>query len=120
MEQEYIDKLIKKAQNGDFNSIEDALDFADTEIAKITDDEYEDIYIKVEDHIRQPHGISDNGWDEEYFSEILQTINDLDRVKYEIQNAVRGSYGISGDTIEDAKSTLLNYANEIIDNINHL
>ena len=63
-----------------------------------------------------------DGWNEDYFEEVglMDFIKNIERVAYEIRNARRGSYGLSGDTLEDLKSDLLALKDEFDDVINNL
>ena len=44
----------------------------------------------------------DDGWDEESLEEVglIDWLDNVQRLQYEILNARRGSYGVSGDTAE--------------------
>lgn len=66
--------------------------------------------------------IDDDGWNELAFDEIGLTdlIDNFDRINYEIQNCVRGSYGISGDTIDDLKWDLIQMRERLEDIIEKL
>lgn len=46
--------------------------------------------------------INDDGWDEEALEEVglIDWMENVQRIQYEILNARRGSYGISGTTAE--------------------
>lgn len=46
--------------------------------------------------------IKDDGWDEDALEEVglIDWIKNVERLAYEVRNARRGSYGVSGDTAE--------------------
>ena len=44
---------------------------------------------------------SPDAWDQNDLSELIEILDDAQRVQYEIKNARRGSYGLDGDTMDD-------------------
>jgi hypothetical protein len=54
--------------------------------------------------------IDDDGWDFEALEEtgLLDTLREISQVQYEIESCIRGSYAVSGDTIDDLKADLIN------------
>jgi len=53
-------------------------------------------------------GISSDGWNMDDLADagLAEVLDDVDRVAYELKNAIRGSYADFGDTIEDLVSKL--------------
>jgi len=47
-----------------------------------------------------------DGWNEKALSDVLEGLNGLIQVKYEIENCVRGTYAVEGDKPEDLVKTL--------------
>jgi hypothetical protein len=56
--------------------------------------------------------IKHDGWDTEELREtgLLDVMGEIDQIKYEIEMCRRGSYAVSGDTVEDLKDDLINLA----------
>jgi hypothetical protein len=56
--------------------------------------------------------IDDDGWDFEALEEtgLLDALREISQVQYEIESCRRGSYAVSGDTIDDLKADLINLA----------
>jgi hypothetical protein len=56
-----------------------------------------------------------NGWNLNELADfgLMEVISDISGIEYEIRNCVRGSYAISGDTVEDLKGDLLNLAERL-------
>ena len=58
--------------------------------------------------------LQDNdGWGEEIADELEPIFDDLDRVMYEVRNAVRGSYGIRGKNVEDLVAKLNDLSDQL-------
>lgn len=51
----------------------------------------------------------EDGWNEETLADtgLMELISEFEGIGYEIRGCVRGSYGISGDTVEDLKDDLI-------------
>jgi len=49
------------------------------------------------------------GWNENFMNDIglMEVLANFASISYEIENAVRGTYGISGDTLEDLQQDLI-------------
>ena len=56
--------------------------------------------------------IKHDGWDTEALREtgLLEVMAEISQVQYEIESCQRGSYAVSGDTVEDLKDDLINLA----------
>ena len=57
------------------------------------------------------------GGDEEIESELEPIFDELDRVMYEVRNAVRGYYGVRGKNVEDLVAKLNEEVNKELKNI---
>ncbi len=57
----------------------------------------------------------DGGWNLNELADtgLMEVLSDASGIEYEISNCIRGSYAISGDTVEDLKDDLLNLAERL-------
>ncbi len=62
-------------------------------------------------------GIKDDGWDTRDFQEIglMDVLEQVEALKYEIENAQRGSYAIAGDTLTDLLEELVRLSENMDD-----
>jgi len=44
---------------------------------------------------------------------LMDVLSDISGIEYEINNCVRGTYAVSGDTVEDLKNDLLELAERL-------
>ena len=51
---------------------------------------------------------------------LLEVLSEASTMDYEIRNAVRGSYGVSGETVEDLKDDLVQLKEKLEEVINQL
>ena len=74
-------------------------------------DAYEEMKKEIKD---LPEELEDNdGWGDEISGELEPIFDDIDRVMYEVRNAVRGSYGIRGKNVEDLVAKLNDLSDQL-------
>lgn len=57
--------------------------------------------VEEDDLSPKTFGLTDDGWDKDDLSDLIDALEDAEKMKYELDGARRGSYGISGDTLQD-------------------
>ena len=74
-----------------------------------------DAYDEMKKEINDlPEELEDNdGWGDEISDELEPIFDDIDRVMYEVRNAVRGSYGIRGKNVEDLVAKLNDLSDQL-------
>lgn len=79
-------------------------------------EERDDDWYENEGWKQESRYFTEDGWDERELADLIYLFKDIDKVQYEILNAVRGSYGDFGSTPEE----LGRYLQEIGDQLTSL
>ena len=62
-------------------------------------------------------GIDDDGWDKHDLENLLDLFGDFSQIRYELDGCVRGTHGVSGDTLQDLVNTLSELQDRLEDEI---
>ena len=79
-----------------------------------TREERDDDWYENEGWKKESIYFTEDGWDDTELAELLYLFADIDKVQYEIKNAVRGSYGGFGSTPEELGQYLQELGNQLI------